>query len=205
MKTLRILGISGLIALIAGSVVAQPAKSTWLTTSLGITSDWVINQNAYGNQEMEYGTKFGVTPSLGVNHYIDRKYGIGTGIAFINLGQNYQGEQSGAKATRKVNLNYIQVPLMVMRQLCDPQHPCWLSIGPQLMFLTSASQKYTREDGDPLRNPEYLPEGKTDVSKWYKPFDIMLNIGFTNLYSFRKNDMRMSINIAGIDKTTTGI
>jgi hypothetical protein len=85
------------------------------------------------------------------------------------------------------------VPLLAMRQLADPKHPCWLSVGPQLMFLTSARQVYSREDGLQLPNPEYLPEGTVDVAKWYKPFDVMLNVGVTNIYEMRTNDwMRMS-------------
>lgn len=196
-KTLIVLLSASLLTTLTS--YSQPAKSTWLTTQIGLTSNWILNQNAYGNQEMEYGTKFGILPGLGVNHYINKKYGIGTGIGFINLGQNYHGEQSGAKATRKVSLNYIQVPILAMKQLCDPQHPCWLTFGPQLMFLTSGSQKYSREEGTPLPNPEYLPEGKKDVTKWYKPFDVMLNVGFSNLYTMRTNDkvrMILSFNAA---------
>lgn len=178
---------------------AQPSGSTWLSTTAGINSTWIINQNAYGNQEMDYGTKFGLQASIGLNHYLNTRYGLSTGLGFGNFGQNYHGEQSGAKATRKVNLNYIMIPVLGMKQLCDPQHPCWLTFGPQLMFLTSGSQKYSREEGSPLSNPEYLTEGKKDVSKWYKPVDVMLTIGFSNLYSMRSNDkfrMILSYNAA---------
>jgi len=193
--------ITAIIILIVCQVTvapAQPSRSTWLTTGIGFNSDWIINQNVYGNQELAYSTKFGFTANLGISHFIDREYGLSTGIGIITLGQNYHGEQGEAQATRKVNLNYIQVPLLAMRQLADPKHPCWLSVGPQLMFLTSARQVYSREDGLQLPNPEYLPEGTVDVAKWYKPFDVMLNVGVTNIYEMRTNDwMRMSLSFNG--------
>jgi hypothetical protein len=178
---------------------AQTFKSTWLTTNIGLNSNWIINQNAYGNQEMDYSTTFGLNANIGVNYFMDNKYGISTGIAYGNLGQNYGGEQGGAIASRKVHLNYIQVPVLMIRQLCDYESPCWISFGPQIMFLTSASQKYEREEGNPLKHPEYLPEGKEDVTKWYKPADLMLNFGYTKAYIIRTNDkvrMTWSINTA---------
>ena len=187
------------VLLFAYTSQAQPSKSTWLTTNIGLNSDWILNQNAYGNQELDYGTKFGLNASLGLNYYLNAEYGFSTGVGIGNFGQNYQGEQAGAKATRKVNLNYVQVPLFAMKQLCDPHHPCWLTFGPQLMFLTSGKQTYSREEGSSLPNPEYLPEGKIDVTKWYKPFDLMLNLVFTNLYYMRTNDkvrMMLSFNAA---------
>lgn len=189
MKNLQIISLSIILLICFSlSIKAQPAKSTWLTTSAGLSSTWIINQNAYGNPELDYGTKFGLLANIGLSHFIDNEYGFSTGLGFGNLGQSYQGEQKGATATRKVSFNYIQVPILGMKQLCDPRHPCWLTFGPQLMFLTSASQKYSREDGEALPNPQYLMEGKKDVSDWYKPFDIMLNLGFTNIYSMRTAD-----------------
>jgi hypothetical protein len=176
-------------------VSSQPSNSTWLTSNFGLNSTWIVNQNAYGNPEMDYGTKFGLSGSIGLNHYLNSKYGFGTGIGIGNFGQSYMGEQRDAKATRKVSLNYIIVPLIGMKQLCDPHHPCWLTFGPQIMILTSAKQKYSREEADePLPYPQYLPEGVKDVSKWYKPVDVMLNVGFTNLYYMRSyDDMRMML------------
>jgi len=178
---------------------AQPSGSTWLSTTAGLNSVWIMNQNAYGNQELEYGTRFGVQASVGLNHYLNTRYGLSTGVGFGNFGQNYHGEQNEGKANRNVNLNYVMIPILGMKQLCDPQHPCWLTIGPQLMILTSASQKYSREDGSPLSNPEYLQEGKADVTKRFRPVDVMLNIGFSNLYSMRSSDkfrMILSYNAA---------
>lgn len=177
---------------------AQLSGSTWLTTSLGLNSCWLLNQNAYGNQEMDYATTFGIQGTIGANYYINSEYGISTGVGFGNFGQNYQGDQGGATATRKVHLNYIQVPIFGMKQLCDPQTPCWLTFGPQLMFLTSATQNYTRDAGNPLPHPEYLPEGKKDVTKWYKPADVMLNLGYTKVYMLRTSDnVRMMWSVNG--------
>jgi hypothetical protein len=170
------------------NVSAQRAKSTWLTTNLGLNNCWILNQNAYGNTELDYGTKFGLNLSIGANYFIDKDYGISTGIAFGNLGQNYRGIQGGADATRKLNLTYFQIPALVIKQLCKIDNPCWLSFGPEFLFLTSAQQTYSREEGDPLKNPDYLPEGKKDVSKWFKPADILLSLGYTKAYFMRLND-----------------
>jgi len=195
MKNLVFLLLFAGILVFTNRVNSQPSNSTWLTSSVGLNSTWLMNQNSYGNPEMDYGTKFGLSGSIGLNHYLDSKYGLSTGIGFGNFGQSYMGEQKGAKASRKVNLNYIMVPLIGMKQLCDPHHPCWLTFGPQIMILTSAKQKYSRENAEePLPYPEYLPEGVKDVTKWYKPVDVMLNVGFTNLYYLRTNDdMRLML------------
>lgn len=171
---------------------AQPSESTWLTTSVGINSTWIMNQNAYGTPEMDYSTKFGLSGMIGLNYYINTKYGLSTGIGIGNYGQRYGGEQAGAKASRKVNLNYIQVPLLAMKQLCDPHHPCWLTFGPQIMILTSATQQYTRDAEISLENQDILEI--RDAQKLYKPLDIMLNLGFSNLYYMRTYDnMRLMV------------
>jgi hypothetical protein len=188
------------IFLSISTLYAQPVKSTWLTASLGLNSTWIINQNSYGNPELDYSTKFGLSGMIGLNHYLDNKYGLTTGIGLANFGQNYHGEQKGADASRKVTLNYIVVPLFGMKQLRDSRQPCWLTFGPQIMILTSAHQKYSRDaDAEVLPHPEYLPSGKTDVTKWYRPVDVMLNVGYTNLYYMRMYDnlrMMLSFNAA---------
>ncbi|NVO20888.1 MAG: outer membrane beta-barrel protein [Bacteroidetes bacterium] len=169
----------------------QPSPSAWLTANAGINSIWLLNQNSYGNPEMEYGTKFGLSGDIGLNYYLNNKYGFSTGIGLGNFGQSYVGEQAGEKATRKVNLNYIKVPVMGMKQLSDPQHPCWLSFGPEILILTSASQKYTRVGGsEGLPNPGYFVPGKHDVTKWYKPMDIMLKAEVTNIYYMGTDDSK---------------
>jgi hypothetical protein len=183
------------------NVLSQPSKSTWLTGNIGLNSTWILNQNAYGNQEMEYSTKFGLTGSIGLNYYLNNEYGLSFGVGIGNYGQSYGGEQEGAKASRKVNLNYIEVPIFVMKQLGDPKNPCWFTLGPQIMILSSAKQKYSR-DGGAVELPSgenLLKVGKYDVTKWYKPLDVMLNAGITNIYYMGTSDnvrFRLSFNAA---------
>lgn len=192
MKTRNLVLLIALLTIILTTANAQPSGSTWLTTSLGLNSTWIVNQNAYGTPEMDYSTKFGLSGMIGLNYYVNTKYGLSTGIGVGNYGQRYGGTQDGENASRKVNLNYIQVPVLAMKQLCDPHHPCWLSFGPQIMILTSASQKYTRDGNTKLENQDILEI--RDAQKLFKPMDIMLNLGFTNLYYMRTNDnMRLMV------------
>jgi hypothetical protein len=179
---------------------SQPPKSTWLTANAGLNSIWILNQNVYGNPEMDYGTKFGIMGTIGLNYYMDTKYGVSTGVGVGNFGQSYHGEQRGSNASRNVMLNYIIVPLFAMKQLGDLHNPFWLTFGPQLMILTSAKQKYSYDgDVNDLAYPANLKIGKFDVTKAYKPMDIMLNLGLTNLYFLQTGDnvrMMLSFNAA---------
>jgi len=159
---------------------SQQVRSLWIQGSSGINSVWLLNQNAYGNPEMAYATTFGFTGGAGVNYFIFREWGVNGSASLVRFGQNYSGDQSGAMADRKVKLIYLEVPLMVMRQLPYMNHPTFVSAGPDIRFLVKAHQNYVRENGgQPLPNENGMMDG--DITERYKPVDIAINLSFSRM------------------------
>jgi len=161
------------------NVMAQQTRSLWVNGSAGLNSSWILNQSAYGNQEMAYASTLGLTGGVGVNYFIDKEWGLSGSTFMSRLGQNYSGVQAGADAKRKVKLTYIEVPLMLMRQIPDLEYPTWISAGPDFMILMNAKQEYSREGGSELPNPAGMATG--DVTDRFKPFDIALNFSLNRM------------------------
>ena len=175
--------IPNLIALLlfiySFNVEAQQTRSLWVNGVAGLNSSWILNQSAYGNQEMAYASTFGLTGGLGVNYFIDKVWGLSGSTFLSRLGQNYAGVQAGADAKRQVKLTYIEVPLMLMRQIPDLEYPTWISAGPDIMILLNARQEYSREGGNELPNPAGMATG--DITDRFKPFDIALNFSLNRM------------------------
>ena len=162
------------------SVRSQQVHSFWLSGSAGLNSDWILNQNAYGNPEMAYATTFGLTGGLGASYFMSREWGMSGSLFLSKLGQNYSGEQSGAMADRKLKLSYLEMPLMFMRQIPYMNYPTWISAGPDVRFLVKALQDYSREDGgQPLINESGMMNG--DVTDRFKPIDIAINFSINRM------------------------
>jgi hypothetical protein len=169
------------------SVLAQESKSLWLDAKAGLNASFILNQNAYGNGELDYATTFGFAAGPGVNYFITDNWGLSTSLVWAKIGQNYSGRQSGGDATRKVKLNYIEMPLLAMRRIEGTKVPTWIAFGPELLFLTGAKQVYHREDGNPLPNESAMHEGNTRISNHFKPVDLALDISLSKLYDVYEN------------------
>ncbi len=169
-----------LLFVLSFNTQAQQVGSLWLNGAVGLNSNWILNQNAYGNQEMEYAISFGLTGGLGVNYFISRKWGM-SGSAFLTqAGQNYSGEQGGAMATRKIKSTYLEVPVLVMRKFKHMRYPTWISAGPDFMILTKVRQEYRRvEGGIQLPNEEGMIEG--DIRERFNPVNIALNVSLSRM------------------------
>lgn len=173
---------------------AQKPETLWLDARAGLNTSFIINQNAYGNGELDYGTTFGLTAGLGASYFISEVWGAGASLSWAKLGQNYSGQQSSGDAKRKMKLSYIELPLLAMRKIVGPTHPTWISFGPQLMFLTGAKQDYQRNDGGPLPKGEFMTEGVTDIKERFKPIDVALNISLSKIYDVYENSkLRMLV------------
>jgi hypothetical protein len=160
---------------------AQQVNSFWLNGVTGLNSNWILNQNAYGNPEMAYAPSFGFTGGVGASYFISKKWALNGSVLLSRLGQKYSDEQAGAKAERKVKLNYIEVPLLFMRKISFMKYPTWISAGPGFLVLLNAKQEYTREDGGyNLPNPDGMTEG--DITERFNPLDIALNVSLTRMY-----------------------
>lgn len=183
-KALLILAIS---LFFAPAVMSQRGGSFYLEPSAGITSRWIANQAIYGNGELPYVTSFGPYGGFRTYYFATSDLGMNYGIGYRSMGQNYEGEERGANAKRKVKLDYVQIPLLGMFALADREYPTWFSIGPQVCFLAKANQYFTREPGgESMANPQYLPEGDTNVYQWFKPFDLMIVMEFNKMFRFSR-------------------
>lgn len=191
----KIITCAFLVLLLTRSLfsIAQRENSSWISASFGLNSSWILNQNAYGNQELEYSPKFCFSGGASYKYYL-HGYGYSLGLGIGNLGENYAGEMAGAEATRKVNLTYVMLPIMGMYDLGGyPQHK-WLSFGPQFMYLLSAQQTFTRlSGGRSIANPEMMMLGNTDVIKRFNPVDVMLAFDISNIYELQVSDKIRSL------------
>lgn len=178
-------------------IQAQPRRSYWINGVAGLNSNWIMNQNAYGNPEMEYSTTFSPTGGVGISYFYDRQRGYSASLYLSKMGQNYAGEQAGAVAIRKVKLTYIEMPLQLMMQLPNMQNTTWIAFGPDIMILINAKQEYSREGGNPLPNLVGMASG--NAIERFKRADVAVNISLNQMYNvnyYRRAMFLFSINTA---------
>jgi hypothetical protein len=162
-------------------VQAQQEGSFWINALTGLNSTWILNQNAYGNPELEYSTTFGFTGGIGASYYFGDKWGFNPSVLVSKLGQNYSGVQKGVDTERKVKLSYVEVPLMFMMHLPYTQNPTWISFGPNIMILLNAQQETVRKGGfDNLPNPDGMKTG--DVKERFNPTDVAISFALNKMF-----------------------
>ena len=160
----------------------QINRTSWISGDFGVNNTWILNQNMYGNQELPYSPKVGFSGGLGFT-YLSYTNGYSTGLRIANLGQSYSGSMAGVNAKRKVNLTYLQLPVMAMHQMSGRFKTTWLEFGPQFMYLLSAHQDFSRNDGRPIVDLQTMSEGHVNVKNRFNPFDVMLKVGLTNMFT----------------------
>jgi hypothetical protein len=178
-------------------VSAQQRGSLWVNVISGINNTWIINQNAYGNQEVEYSSAFGMTGGVGMSYFYNRKWGFNGSMLASKLGQNYKGYQAGAIAKRNVKLLYLEIPLLIMKGVPGMEYPTWISFGPDVMILLNAKQEYSRDGGSPLPNPEGMIV--SDTKERFNIADVAVNLSLNRMYALnysRKLMLLISLNSA---------
>lgn len=164
-----------------GRVQAQQKGSLWINVITGINGTLILNQNAYGNPEMAYAPTVGFTGGMGVSYYHNYSWGLNGSVLASKLGQNYSGLQGGGEALRKVRLSYIEVPILIMKNIPLMKFPTWISFGPDMMFLFNAQQEYTREGGTPLQNQIGMATG--DIKERFNSTDVVVNMSLNRMYT----------------------
>lgn len=147
-----------LVLFITSAAHAQTGPQVGL--NFGFNSVWIVNQNNYGYQELEYSRTFGINGGLGFGYNFEDTYGARIEINFVQMGQNYfdvakdfgppdtvENKQTKVDTYRYISLNYLQIPLMFRYQTKrDKKHNELISFhfmgGPVLAFLMSADQYY---------------------------------------------------------------
>jgi len=171
------------------AVQAQQSHSYWIYGVAGLSSNWILNQNAYGNPEMDYSTTFGPSVEAGFNYFLTDRLGLDGSLMMINLGQNYAGLQAGGNAERKVKLTYFEVPLSLMINIPYMHFPTWLSFGPDFMVLLNAQQKYKRDGGSPLPYPDRMASG--EIMDRFKRTDIAVHFAMNKMFSVNNSSKVM--------------
>ena len=178
-------------------IVAQHRRSLWINGITGVNGSLTINQNAYGNPEMAYAPTVGLTGGMGMSYFYDKKTAFNGSILYTKLGQNYSGVQAGGHAKRGIKLAYLEVPLMVMKQITVMRFPAWIALGPDVMVLLNANQLYSREGGNALQNPEWMASGI--ITDRFKRVDFAINASvsqFVDLKWYRKTILLLTLNTA---------
>jgi hypothetical protein len=176
-------------------VQAQQVGSVWVNALAGGNNTWILNQNAYGNQEIEYAPAFGFTGGVGMSYFHNRNWGFNGSFLASQLGQNYAGYQGGAEATRKIKLTYLEVPLLIMRNIPEMLYPTWISFGPDIMLLLDAKQDYSRDGGSPLPNPDAMLS--SEAKERFNTVDVAVNLSLNRMYTldyFQKLMFLISVN-----------
>jgi hypothetical protein len=162
--------------------LGQGNKIPIISLDFGANNTWILNQNMYGNPELTYDLKFGFS-GVASYKFLINKYGYSVGLGLGNLGQKYSGNMAGANAQYKINLTYLQLPVMGMYKIVDKKQQTWISFGPQINYLLSAQQNFKRDHGNLIPNPEMLPVGSTDVRERFNLIDVMLALELTQIFA----------------------
>lgn len=187
MKSFKSVAVIFLL-LLAINCKAQTKGSVWLHPILGFNTNWILNQNCYGNPEMDYASSFGLTGGVGLCYFHKEDLAFDASLLISKLGQNYKGDQLGTPATRGLKFTYIELPLTVKKKISksDDDNSTWLCLGPEIMFLTKATQDYSRIGGQPLQKPQNLTPG--DIKDRIKPIDIALKFSAEKMYRLKRTD-----------------
>ncbi len=189
------------------------------TVGLGVSghSCWIVNQNTYGEPELDYSPKYGlgIYASIGMNFNFN--WGLKMEFTFNTMGQNYDGykSQNTIYIDRKIDLNYIHIPLMLKYSFGKESLRFYFMAGPALGILHSASQSYKQKTGNSwvdswtYYNPEiheFIDVSKHEIWSRYKTYNIVgiLDFGADILLSrnfFINTGIRLQYTINDINAT----
>lgn len=172
-------------------VHAQSKQTFWINGIVGLNNHWILNQNAYGNPEMDYSITLSPSGGVGLQYFISDKWGLSSSFQLIKLGQNYSGMQAGGNAERKVKLTYFDVPLSLMRNLPFTYNPTWISFGPDIMLLLDAQQLYTNDKAQALPYGERLAAG--GIQDRINPVDLAIDFSVNKMYPINHSGKMMML------------
>jgi hypothetical protein len=192
------------VMMFTGSLMAQKQLYFGLAgTGLG---SFITNQNNYGLPfEMDYTLTFGGSGNVNIGFDFNNNIGIKTEIGYAKLGQNYNDTYNDTVYTRKIKLNYLQIPLLFKYRVGSDVVKFYAMAGPQFNILLLASQKYLKNESNfdetvPGNWTKPTLIGESTITDRYNSLDILgrldagvdivlatnlfLNVGFTVAYGF---------------------
>lgn len=128
---------------------AQKGKEVIIGVNGAITNVWVVNQNFYGEPEIDYAPKMGYTGGINLGYDFNGNAGIMAEVHYSLQGQKYDGKQTFGGNTynteRNIDLRYMNIPLFFKYAFGQDQTRFRVLIGPQIGILLNASQEYLRD------------------------------------------------------------
>ena len=140
----RIIIVLFMIGLGFSSANAQKAKRFEVAAKAGVGSSWIINQNNYGLNEMEYEYTLGTAFNLQVGYNFNSNIGLFAEVGTRSQGQDYSDTWNNKNdIKREVSLSYLTVPLLFKYSYGESIARFRLLVGPEISFLQKAEQVYT--------------------------------------------------------------
>ncbi|GAB4329755.1 MAG: hypothetical protein Kow00127_22070 [Bacteroidales bacterium] len=138
-----------LVCFVTIGVYGQKGKELLIGGGGGFTSVWIMNQNFYGEPEVNYAPKAGYAGFVTLGYDFDGHAAIATEIQYSLQGQKYSDKQSidGVKydVDRNIDLSYINIPLLFRYSFGTGSTRFRVLLGPQYSMLQKAEQSYLRD------------------------------------------------------------
>lgn len=148
-----------------------------------VLSTWITNQNNYGQVfEMDYQHRIGSNGHINLGYDFNANIGLKLEAGYGMLGQKYKDTHNDTTYTRKINLDYFQLPILFKYRTTGEKVKFYMMAGPQFNFLMSAKQEYYKLEktyNDSVINPINFKKfkiGEEDVKNRYSSMDIMARI-----------------------------
>lgn len=149
------------------SLKAQKGKELVIGANGALTGVFIMNQNFYGEPEVDYAPKLGYAVSLNLGYNFTENLGIMGEVQYSLQGQKYEGKQSFEGNTYEVNRNidlrYINIPLLFKYSYGTKLVRFRFYVGPQLGILLDATQEYKR-NGQTIGTPAEDNDGESFVT-----------------------------------------
>ena len=159
----KLLILSGILFLSIASI-AQKGHELIIGAGGSISSVWIMNQNFYGEPELNYAPKVGYGGSFNMGYNFTENLSIMAELLYSKQGQKYEDKQvmEGMKydAERDITLSYLHIPLFFKYAFGTSATKFRFLLGPQFSKLLDATQTYTR-GGNTLGTEAVNLEGKT--------------------------------------------
>jgi hypothetical protein len=151
----KIILIAYSLTLLFYGASAQKGKEIIIGVGGAATNTWIINQNFYGEPEVDYAPKFGYAASLNLGYNFTSNIAMITELQYSHQGQKYEGEQVWAgynfqSVERDIKLYYLNIPVFFKYAFGKDLTKFRFMVGPQFGILMNAEQEYLR---DGLKQP----------------------------------------------------
>lgn len=152
------------ILLITFSASAQKGHEFIIGAGASFSSTWIINQNFYGEPELNYAPKMGYGGSFNLGYSVTENVGFQVEFQYSVQGQKYDDKQTidevKYNAKRDITLTYFNVPIFFKYAFGTSSTKFRILAGPQIGYLLEGTQTYTR-DGKTLGTTAVDLNGKT--------------------------------------------